>query len=104
MLRNPNTIPKEDIIIEDPAMEPFFISKAKTGAGGFTVFERVIKGENNTAYIRTVCYPSSFNGALRTLAKELLNSGEKTRYSSVKEYMQKWDAITTRMEHIVAVD
>jgi len=27
MLRNPNTIPKEDIIIEDQAMEPFFISK-----------------------------------------------------------------------------
>ena len=46
MLRNPNTIPKEDIIIEDQAMEPFFISKAKSGAGGFTVFERVIKGVN----------------------------------------------------------
>jgi hypothetical protein len=104
MLRNPNTIPKEDIIIEDPAMEPFFISKAKSGAGGFTVFERVIKGENNTHYIRTVCYPSTFNGALRTVAKELLNSGEKIKYTSVKEYMQKWDSITTRMEHIVAID
>jgi hypothetical protein len=104
MLRNPNTIPKEDILIEDPAMEPFFISKAKSGAGGFTVFERVIKGANDTAYIRTVCYPSTFTSALRTVAKELLNSGEQTKYSSVKEYMQKWDAITTKMEHIVSID
>jgi len=104
MLRNPNTIPKEDIIIEDPAMEPFFITKAKSGAGGFTVFERVIKGEKNTAYIRTVCYPSTFTGALKTVARELLNSGEKVRYTSVKEYMQKWDAITTRMEHIVSFE
>lgn len=104
MLRNPNTIPKDDIIIEDAAMEPFFISKAKSGAGGFTVFERVIKGENNTHYIRTVCYPSTFTSALRTVAKELLNSGEKTKFTSVKEYMQKWDAITTRMEHIVSFE
>jgi hypothetical protein len=51
-----------------------------------------------------VCYPSTFTGALRTVAKELLNSGEKTKFTSVKEYMQKWDAITTRMEHIVSID
>ena len=85
-------------------MYHLFISKEKSGAGGFTVFERVIKGANDTAYIRTVSYPSTFNGALRTVAKELLNSGEKVKFTSVKEYMQKWDAITTRMEHIVAID
>ena len=35
MLRNPNTIPAGDTIIEDPAMEPFFITNSSSG--GFTV-------------------------------------------------------------------
>ena len=28
MLRNPDTIPAGDTIIQDPAMEPFFITKS----------------------------------------------------------------------------
>ena len=28
MLRNPNTIPADDTLIEDPIMEPFFITKS----------------------------------------------------------------------------
>ena len=36
-------------IISDPALEPFFITSSQTG--GFTLYERVTKGENNTKYI-----------------------------------------------------
>ena len=59
MLRNPNSIPDGDTIIQDPVMEPFFIAKSQSG--GYTVYERVIKGENKTEYIKTVCYPSNLD-------------------------------------------
>lgn len=104
MLRNPNTIPKGDTIIEDPAMEPFFITKSAAGAGGYTVYERVTKGEKNTEYIRTVCYPSTFNSALRKVASELMSVGEQTHFKTVKEYMLKWEAISDRMQNLVSID
>ena len=44
MLRKPDSIPSNETIIEDPAMEPFFITRSQTG--GYTVYERVVKGEN----------------------------------------------------------
>ena len=50
MLRNPDSVPASDTLIQDPVMEPFFITRSQTG--GFTVYERVTKGENNTSYHR----------------------------------------------------
>ena len=46
MLRKPDSIPSNDTIIEDPALEPFFVSRSQTG--GYTLYERVIKGDNDT--------------------------------------------------------
>ena len=63
MLRRPDSIPATDTVIEDPAMEPFFITNS--ASGGYTVYERVIKGDNNTPYIKTVCYPGNFSYALK---------------------------------------
>ena len=68
MLRRPDSIPASDTVIEDSAMEPFFITNSSTG--GYTVYERVIKGENNTPYIKTVCYPGNFTFALKRVAEE----------------------------------
>jgi hypothetical protein len=102
MLRNPNTIPATDTIIEDPIMEPFFITKSSS-VGGFTVYERVTRGENSKAYIRTVCYPSNFNSALKTVAKELLNHSDKKHYNTVKEYIQSWNEIEEKMKTITAL-
>ena len=50
MLRNPNSIPASDTIIADPVMEPFFITRSPNN--GYTVYERVIKGDNDTEYIK----------------------------------------------------
>ena len=50
MLRKPDSIPAGDTLIEDPVMEPFFI--CKSSSGGYTLYERVIKGENKTPYIK----------------------------------------------------
>ena len=94
MLRRPDSIPSTDTIIQDPAMEPFFITKSSSG--GYTVYERVIKGDNDTPYIKTICYPGNFSYALKSVAKELLNSNKK-EYTSIQEYVDTYDSITERI-------
>ena len=101
MLRRPDSIPDGDTVIEDPVMEPFFI--AKSSSGGYTVYERVIKGENDTPYIKTICYPSTFNSALKKVAKELVN-GKSNYYSSLKDYIGEWSEIQEKMTKLVDID
>lgn len=100
MLRKPDSIPANDTIVQDPSMEPFFISKSSTG--GYTVYERVIKGENNTHYIKTVSYPSTFNGALKTIGREILNQGGK-KYT-LKEYLDRWESIESKITILSTID
>ena len=102
MLRNPNTIPAGDTVIEDPMMEPFFITHSSSG--GYTVFEKVNRGKDGKSYLRTVCYPSTFNSALKTVAKELLSNSEKKQYDTIKEYIQSWNEIEERMRIITTID
>tara|TARA_X000001316_G_C921431_1_gene35830 strand:- start:397 stop:693 length:297 start_codon:yes stop_codon:yes gene_type:complete len=97
MLRNPNSIPAADTLIEDPVMEPFFISRSQTG--GYTVYERVIKGDNNTEYIKTVSYPSNFGNALKTVAREILN--EEGKKYSLKEYVDRWENVKNSLTSIL---
>jgi hypothetical protein len=97
MLRKPDSIPSSDTVITDPALEPFFISRSTTG--GFTLFERVIKGENDTEYIKTICYPSSFTFALKKAAEELLNTDKE--FASIKEYVEEYKSIQTKITNIM---
>ena len=97
MLRRPDSIPSTDTIISDPVLEPFFISKSSTG--GFTVYERVIKGENDTAYIKTIGYPSNFGNALRSVAREILNEEGKTY--TLKEYVKRWESVENSLTSII---
>jgi hypothetical protein len=97
MLRKPDSIPSSDTIITDPALEPFFISRSNTG--GYTLFERVVKGENDTEYIKTICYPSNFTNALKKAAEELLNSNRE--FTSIKEYVQEFRTIQTKITSIM---
>lgn len=101
MLRSPDSIPEGDVIIEDPIMEPFFITKPKVG--GYVVYERVIKGKNDNKYLKTICYPANFNYALKTVCKELLHS-KKTQYNTVKEYIKEWEVIQKKMNTITDID
>lgn len=97
MLRKPNSIPSGDTIIQDAIMEPFFISKSQTG--GYTVYERVIKGDKNTEYIKTVSYPSNFGSALRTVAKEILN--ENGKVYDLKTYLKRWEEVKNSLTSIL---
>ena len=99
MLRRPDSIPATDTVIEDPAMEPFFITNSSSG--GYTVYERVIKGENNTPYIKTICYPARFSFALKVVAEELLNSNKS--FGSIKEYVKAYDEISEKITGVTSI-
>ena len=101
MLRNPNTIPTSDTIIEDTVLEPFFITNSQTG--GYTVYERVSRGKENKEYLRTVAYPSTFDNALRIVAREKLHSGDKKNYTSIKDCMERWRGITDSIKEAVSI-
>ena len=97
MLRNPHSVPSSDTVIQDPVMEPFFITRSQTG--GYTVYERVVKGENKTSYIKTLGYPSTFGSALKMVAKELLNMGGKTY--DLKSYVKRWEDVKNSLTSIL---
>ena len=82
-------------------MEPFFVAKSQSG--GYTVYERVTKGEKDTEYIKTVSYPSSFNGALKRVANEKLNNGENKVYD-LKSYITRWEAINESMSNLTSIE
>lgn len=93
MLRQPDSIPASDTVITDPALEPFFITRSQTG--GFTLYERVVKGVNDTEYIKTICYPSNFNFAINKAAEELLNANRS--FDSIKEYVKEYRIIQEKL-------
>lgn len=97
MLRNPNSIPTTDTIISDPVMEPFFITRSPNN--GYTVYERVVKGEKDTEYIKNISYPSNFGNALRTIAREKLN--EEGKKYSLKEYVDRWENVKNSLTSIL---
>ena len=97
MLRNPDSIPSSDTVVQDPAMEPFFITRSNNN--GYTVYKRVVKGENNTEYIQTISYPSNFGNALRTVAREILNEEGKTY--DLKSYVERWEEVKNSLTSIL---
>ena len=99
MLRKPDSIPSNETIVEDPVMEPYFITRSQTG--GYTVYERVIKGENNTEYIKTICYPGNFGYALKTIAEEKTNHSKN--YSTIKDYVLKYKSYQDKITSIMGV-
>jgi len=97
MLRKPDSIPSTDTIISDPVMEPFFITRSQTG--GYTVYQRVIKGDNDTEYIKTLGYPSRFGNALQMVAREILNEEGKTY--DLKSYVDRWENVKNSLTSIL---
>ena len=97
MLRRPDSIPASDTLIEDKVMEPFFISRSTSGS--YTVYERVVKGDNDTEYIKTLGYPSNFGHALKMVAREILNEEGKTY--DLKSYIKRWEDVKNSLTSIL---
>ena len=102
MLRNPKSLSKKDTIIEDPAMEPYFMTRSATHE--FTVFERVTKGEKNNKYLRVVGYPSTFGRALNMIARELQDFQGGKSFKTLKSYFNKWETITEKIDKALNKD
>ena len=98
MLRNPDSLPSGDTLIQDPAMEPYFITRSQNHE--YTVFERVVKGENNTPYLRTLGYPSNFRRALKIVMKELLDFKGQTKFDTLEDYFNKWEKINKNLMNV----
>jgi len=101
MLRNPKSIPAGDCLIEDPIIEPFFISKSQSG--GYVVYKRVIKGKEQKPYIETIGYPSNFTHALTIVSKELLHTEPGKNYTSISEYVNTWKAIAEKITKLTEI-
>ena len=95
MLRKPNSIPKGDTIIEDKAIEPYFL--VKSSVGGYVIYKRVVRGKNNTPYLKTICYSGNFSQALKLIAEEILNDGDKKTYNSLQNYISEYKSIEERI-------
>lgn len=102
MLRNPNSIPKDDTIIEDPVLEPFFITRSSIGS--LAVYERVVAGPKKNRYIKNISYPSSFRYALKVIATEKLNRYSDTKKFGLKEYIDRWDEISKEITSSIKGD
>jgi len=101
MLRKPDSIAAKDTIVEDPILDPYFITKSTVG--GYTVYQRVEKGTANTKYIKTINYPASFNSALKTIATQKLNHHDKLHYTSLKEYIATWREIEQGISNLTTI-
>lgn len=101
MLRGIDSLPSTETIIQDPQMEPYFITKSPKA--GYAVYERVIKGDNKKEYIDCIGYFSSFSYCLKRVIREQVHSGPDApkSFSSMEEYLTRWEEITKRMEKLV---
>lgn len=96
MLRNPDSISVNDILIEDPLMEPFFITKSDNS--GYTLYERVKTGKSEKDYIKTIGYFSNFGNCIKRVARELISHQKQTQYSSIREYIKTYSDLEQKMK------
>lgn len=90
--------------ITDSKMEPYYIGK---DTYCYTVYEVVTpqekyleKGSEGKDYEKPVSHHSDFGSALKRVMKEKLNR-EKGHYTSIKEYIERWDKLRKELEEII---
>ena len=90
--------------ITDPRMEPYYIGK---DTYCYTVYEVVTpqekyleKGSEGKDYEKPVAHYKDFGNALHRVAKEKLNN-EKDHYTSIKEYIDRWDELRKELKLII---
>lgn len=81
----------KDTLITDPAFGPYFILKYVDGGWGVMKTRRDSK--ENLKY-RAQGYPSSFQGCLEMIARELQNE-EGAVFTDVQTYIERWKEICT---------
>lgn len=100
MIREKSTIAQQDVIIKDPLLEPYFIVKNKIG--GYTVYKTVQGSKKSREYTRILCYPSSFKGALKRIADDIILDRGKN-YETVRDFLSAWEEIYSRFNTLVTI-
>lgn len=81
------------ILIEDPTIEPYVITQEKHV--GFCITERSIRhsktGADPVEYLKPICYPTSIEGALEYILRNKMC--DKENYSSISEYISEYRKI-----------
>lgn len=92
------------IKISDPGLYPYTIGK-DTSHGGYVVYQEVTttntKDKEGRTYIKTLSYPNSIQNALKVIIREKVKDGGKTEYTSLKEYVERWEAIYKDISKLV---
>lgn len=83
-------------LIEDPVLEPFFITQ--DAGGGFTVHRKRFNARGELKY-SDVCYPVSFSACLSRIAKEKLGEPGKS-FATIQEYLDRWKEICNEIENV----
>lgn len=80
-------------VIEDPVLEPYFITNS--GGGSFAVSKKRFD-KNGTLRYSDVCFPSTFEGCLNVIAKEMLHE-EGRVFESIQNYIDSWKEISDKI-------
>lgn len=99
MLRKPESQSSKEVIIEDPALEPYFISMPREG--GFIVYQRIQRGKNGTKYNRAVSYPSTLSRSVKAIQRELMLSGEVRNFKSLQEFVKSWEELGEKLKIVL---
>jgi hypothetical protein len=90
-------------IIRDELLEPYFIGK---DAYCYTAYEVITpqkkylaEGSKGKNYEKPIGHYADFGNALLAIMKHQLNEKNK-EYSSIQEYLDKWDNIKSNLNNI----
>lgn len=83
-------------VIEDPVLDPYFITRDNTG--GFAVNEKRV-GKNGEFKFKALSFPSNFCSCLHTIAVEKQNQPGKM-FSSIQEYIDSWKEVVGEIKNV----
>jgi hypothetical protein len=84
-------------IINDPLIEPFYISKDQHC---YTIFESISSSRgSNKQYQKAKGHYSSFGSCLEVIAQ--LKAEQKENFNSIKEYIIKWRQIKQKIKTLI---
>jgi len=92
----------EDILIEDPLIEPFFIGVSPLAGSGYTLYEK-FKNQKGEIDHKIVCYPSTFNFALKAIGKRKFIQDAVGKFT-IKQWIERWETIQKSLENITLVE
>jgi len=93
-------------IIKDPSLEPYYIGR---DSHCYTVYEVItpdsgrLRTEDSKGvdYEKPVAHYSHFGSALNKIAECQLHNNSKESYTSVKEYLDRWDELKENLTKLI---